>query len=413
MTPQGSLNPRSPRHVLCRIAKNIRFGVLLSGVALGTLLLDNCGDGGVGIGAAAEQMSASAPASSPESSSSSSSHASASAASASSSWVDLSGGFPGHIVSQIAMVPGQDKLLALSGVNPAGSYTADLYSSVDGGATWQQLGQGTGSAPLTVFPLGVAFDPKDAQGNTFWIFGNFAGSTGGLFSTTDGGKTLQAHTVGTSPYDIDGVSIDPASGTMLAGQPQQAQAVYKSTDGGTVWTNIGASLPAVAADAAYPYVIDSQTYLIGLSYISGGTPEIFRTADGGSSWSPVAQGYRVFGSPVAINGVLYWSFYNGADGGLLASFDQGQSWQAVVPGGLTWSVIPIAQPGGQFASLSGSNEITLFTPGALEHPAVMQPAFPLTVSLTQGNLIGLTFDALRDAYFGWVDGGGLQRLDMQ
>jgi len=408
MTPHGSLNPLSCGHLLRRVARIIRMSAYLGGVAAGVLLLNNCSDGGVGIGAAVEQMASSAASASAASSSSSQS-----SSSARSKWVDLAADFPGHIVSQIAMVPGQDRLLALSGVSPAGYYTANLYSSVDGGATWQQLGQGAGSAALTVFPVGVVFDPKDAQSNTFWIFGTFAGSTGGLFSTTDGGKTFQAHAVGTAPYDIDGLSIDPGGGTMLAGQPQQAQAVYKSTDGGTSWTNIGAGLPPVSADAEYPYVIDGQTYLIGLSFISGGTPEILRTVDSGSTWSQVAQGYRVFGAPTAINGILYWSFYNGADGGILASSDQGQSWQVVVPGGLTWSVIPMAQPDGQFGSLSGSNEIMLFTPGMTEQPTVVQPAFPLTVSLTQGGLIGLTFNAVRNAYFGWVVGGGIQRLDMQ
>lgn len=417
MTPQGSLD-RSGRSDWKRLL------AYLVSVALGTLILNNCGNGDLGLIGGAPQASASTSSSSTVSSSSvSSSSYSYSSSSAPGGWEDLATGFPGNYVATAAVVPGQDKIIALSGIPaPVSYYTTLPYSSVDGGVTWQPLGQGAGSEPLTVAPIGITFDPKDASGRIFWIYGVFAGGTGGLFSTHDGGDTFQSHAVGTFPYEIDGMSIDSASDTILIGQHEMPQAVYKSTDGGATWSNIGASLPGGRANSEYPFIINSTTYLVGCSFAIdgtydtgnravGGTPGIFRTTDGGATWTEVASNYKVFGPPTLINGVLYWSFFNETDGGLLTSTDFGQTWSVLVPGGLIWSVSPVALPDGRFASINTENEVTLFTPGQAI-PTALQPAFPLTSPLTDDLVAGLTYSPARHAFFGWVTSGGLQRVDV-
>jgi photosystem II stability/assembly factor-like uncharacterized protein len=409
MTSKGSLTPLSRRSLLRFGPGELRLSAYILAVAFGTFLLNNCG-GTFG--------------SSSRSASVSSSSQSFSSASAPGGWVDLTPGFPGHLVATVAVVPGQDKLIALTGTTiPIQYYTSVAYSSADGGSTWHQLGQGAGSVPLTVAPIGIAFDPKDSTGNTFWIYGVFAGGTGGVFSTTDGGETFTAHAVGTFPYEVDGMSIDSGSSTILLGQHEAAQAVYKSTDGGNTWTNIGATLPTGQADSEYPYIVDSQTYLIGCSFAIdgtydtgdravGGTPGIFRTADGGKTWTQVATNYKVFGSPTLLNGVLYWSYYNGTDGGILSSSDFGQTWTDLVPGGLTWSVAPVALPNGQIASVSTGSQILLYTPGTT-NPTALLPDFPLTSALDNDLVLGLAFDSVRSSYFGWVTSGGIERLDLQ
>jgi photosystem II stability/assembly factor-like uncharacterized protein len=413
MTSKGSLTPLSHRSLPRFAAGTLGLSTFVLTVAFGTFVLNSCGG---------DTFSSSSRAASAAASASSSSQ-SYSTSSAPGGWADLTAGFPGHLVATAAVVPGQDKVIALTGMTaPIQYYTSVAYSTVDGGSTWQQLGQGAGSAPLTVAPIGIIFDPKDSTGDTFWLYGVFAGGTGGVFSTTDGGQTFTAHAVGKFPYEVDGMSIDSATSTILLGQHEAVQSVYKSTDGGMTWTNIGATLPPGQADSEYPYIVDSQTYLVGCSFAIdgtydtgnravGGTPGIFRTADGGKTWTQVVSKYKVFGPPTLLNGVLYWSYYNGADGGILSSSDYGQTWTDLVQSGLTWSVTPVALPNGQLASVSSGNQILLYTPGAA-NPTALLPNFPLTSPLDNDLVLGLAFDSVRNSYFGWVTSGGIVRLDM-
>jgi photosystem II stability/assembly factor-like uncharacterized protein len=307
---------------------------------------------------------------------------------------------------------------------PIAYYTSVAYSSVDGGQTWKQLGQGTASAALTIAPIGITFDPKDSTGNTFWIYGYYAGASGGLFSTTDGGNTFSARAVGSDPYEISGVAIDPGSPTIVVGLYGRTQSVFKSTDDGPTWTNIGANLPAGVAASEYPYIIDAQTYLIGCSSAidgmynatAGGTPAILRTTDGGNTWTQVLQGYNVYGPATQVGSVIYWSYFNGTDGGILASADQGQTWSVVVPDALTWSVAPVAMAASQYASLNTSNQVVVFTAGAtwpsIPQSTILPPMLPLAGSLDQGSVLGLTFDTVRNSFFGWATSGGIERLDL-
>ena len=320
--------------------------------------------------------------------------------------VDVTNGLPNK-VRVVAAVPGKDKVLAFSG-EAYGPATG--WSTIDGGTTWKQIGQGAGSEKLTVQPLGILFDPEHSD--TFWVFGNFKGKTGGVLKTTDGGETF----AGLHCQEAEGLSVDfsdPKRQTLVIGRHEHTQEVYKSTDGGATWTDIGKTLPADAARSQYPLVIDSKTYLIGCSFTipygtgsAKGTPGIYRTTDGGSTWALVSP-LAVFQNPLVVDKKIYWTYYNAEkkDGGMLLSDDQGLTWKALATGGLNYAVMPMALPGGKIAAMKKSKAITISDNGGTAWT-------DLTPAMTLRDPAGATYNSVSKAFFAWKINGTVQCLNI-
>src|SRR6185312_13629437 len=85
----------------------------------------------------------------------------------------------------------------------------------------------------------------------------------------------------------DGISVDftdPNRKTMLLGGHEQAQVMWRSTNGGQTWDPVGATFPA-STNCTHPLVIDGQTHLVGCGGFGGGFKGILRTTDGGQTWT--------------------------------------------------------------------------------------------------------------------------------
>lgn len=300
----------------------------------------------------------------------------------------------------------------MTGYKNGGYFTAIPWSSIDGGATWVQIGKGATSQALTVSPIGIRFDPKNSS--IFWVFGYFAGSNGALFKTTDGGNTfIGVHPTGMSPNETEDVSIDSASNTVLVTEHERNQSLYRSTDGGQTWASIGGNIPTGTAHSQYTHIINSNTYLVACSFAidgawdtGGGTTGIYRTTDGGATWNSVAPNYEVFGSPTEFNGTLYWGYYNGSDGGIIKSVDSGVTWSVLDAKKLEYSVIPAVLASGHISSVSTSKQAALFTQGSGTQ-TTLSPVIALN------SVFGLVYNPIRNALFAWEMNGGIERLDLQ
>jgi photosystem II stability/assembly factor-like uncharacterized protein len=138
--------------------------------------------------------------------------------------------------------------------NPRSSMIGSgLYKTTDGGATWALVG-----LEHTEHIGNMAMDPRNsnvvyvaAQG-PLWS----AGGERGLFKTTDGGKTWRSLLSVSPDTGANEVHIDPSApdtiyvstwqrrrgvGQMVGGGPESN--IYKSTNGGTTWTELKAGLP--------------------------------------------------------------------------------------------------------------------------------------------------------------------------
>jgi photosystem II stability/assembly factor-like uncharacterized protein len=229
----------------------------------------------------------------------------------------------------------------------AGVAHRGLFATTDGGATWNPLGTGSGSDEIINRPSSFVYDPVHTD--TFWESGIYSG--GGVFRTDDGGATFSR--LGNISHD-DMVAVDladPMRLTLLASGHEQKQTLYRSTDGGATWNNVGANLPAGSHFSSYPLIISSQIHLVGACGWGSGECGIWRTTNGGQSWTKVSDRPGTFAPRRMANGTIFWPI-NG--GGMLVSTDDGASWPVAVEGTIK-GIEPVVLPDGRIVSIGGGH----------------------------------------------------------
>jgi hypothetical protein len=313
----------------------------------------------------------------------------------------------------VSAYPGRNKIFALTGIKANGVIDY-MWSTTNNGATWQRFGTGAGSDPIQIFPLGILFDP--AHVDTFWLYGNYVGNYGAALISKDGGATV--HKFGIDPpgcggyCEDEGFSVDfndPQRKTIAIGQHEGRRTIRCSGDGGNTWTNIGSNLPASAARANYPLVIDSQTFLAGCSFMISagptydwsfsGIPGLYRTTNKGESWIQVSD-KAVFEEPLVVNDTIYWTFYNTntLSGGLLRSYDKGVTWTVATATGLLWSCRPVLLTDGRIGMINSSNCIVASSDHGATWTAITPP-IPVPTPW------GFTYNAPGKAFFAWQSSG--------
>ncbi|MCB1064369.1 MAG: hypothetical protein KDN20_15805, partial [Verrucomicrobiae bacterium] len=177
-----------------------------------------------------------------------------------------------------------------------GGTRAGLLKTTDGGATWQLV---NGGGTLT----GKNISGVVARGNTILVSVNVADSGGnsarGIWRSTNGGTTFTRMSVGdgTSTGLPEGVSYDIVSSTaapntvytcMALTTTTTARGIFKSTNLGASWTRVSTPLienyiTNVSSNIELA-VGNSNNVFVGILE-SGAPVAIFRSANGGSSWS--------------------------------------------------------------------------------------------------------------------------------
>lgn len=195
-----------------------------------------------------------------------------------------------------------------------GTLSASIYSTSDGGLTWQQAGLPTSDVPQSVSCISsrcvvVAATPTQT------VSGHI--TRGAVFSSADGGRTWQVGTlpsgfgvVWSGPSQIDCVSVSTcwATGTVVAPDPafstgtELVSVVASSDDGGLTW-----QVHAIPAGVSQPHLYSiscptaNQCWLAGWNGSGSVTlpsaSVILSTIDGGTTWSQdrleVGSGARV------------------------------------------------------------------------------------------------------------------------
>jgi hypothetical protein len=280
-----------------------------------------------------------------------------------------------------------DEDLLIAGVAQKG-----LWASRDGGGSWTPLATNAASAVITNRPSSIAFDPSDSM--RFWESGLYNG--GGVYVTTDdGAQFTQVGTV--SPGDLVSVDFtDPNRQTMLAGGHEMLNTLYRSTNGGSTWTNIGSNLPA-GTNCTYPLVVDSQNFLVGCSGYGGGASGVYRSTDGGQVWAVATTSGGESHPLSASDGSIYWVSPNG--NGLARSTDHGMTWADVVGPSVLGSASPIELPSGAIAEigpLSGAG--TQYVLVSTDHGATWQRK---TAALPYSDSVGVVYSAAHKAFYIW------------
>ena len=157
-----------------------------------------------------------------------------------------------------------------------------LFASGDGGSRWDSLSAPpAGNADI----LAMAVDPQNEARL-------YAGGRGGLWQSKDGGATWKPlFSPRPARSAIRSIAIAPTvPDTLYVGTDQEG--VFRSADAGASWTPASRGLPeALAGGRPAPIpslVVDPKNPLI--AYAATELQGIYKTIDGGSSWTGINQG---------------------------------------------------------------------------------------------------------------------------
>lgn len=289
-----------------------------------------------------------------------------------------------NVTSNLANMPSSCGALGLVSAKPdedlliAGVAEHGLWSSSDGGETWEQFGDSIG---VTNHVSAIIYDPDHPK--RFWESGTYGN---GFYLTSDDG----AHFVQQGDIQhIDFVSIDftdPKRQLMLAGGHEQEQKLYRSTDGGQTWPEIGQALPAKTF-CTEPLIVDAKTYLVGCAYY-GSSTGILRTTNGGGTWSSVSAKGGIAAPFVATDGTIYWvADFNG---GFVKSTDSGETWTLPAHEGELKPVRFIELPDERIAAVGQNALVVSSDHGTTWHEVTT--ALPFTP-------MSLTYSAQQKAFF--------------
>jgi photosystem II stability/assembly factor-like uncharacterized protein len=233
---------------------------------------------------------------------------------------------------------------------PAAPADARVNPGLFGALRWRSIGPYRGGRALAV--AGV---PGDAS--TFY----FGAVAGGVWKTTDGGNTWEPLTDGTPISSVGAIAIAPSNHDIIyvgtgeaapRGNMTYGDGVYRSVDGGKTWSHLGLKdtrqIGAVIVDPNNPDIV----LVAALGHAFGPNTErgVFRTTDGGKSWTKVLYKDENTGAiDVSFDPhnarIVYaalwqarrqpWNFSSGGpSSGLYRSTDGGVSWKQLTGNGL-------------------------------------------------------------------------------
>src|SRR5271169_6273966 len=164
---------------------------------------------------------------------------------------------------------------------------AQINPAVVGGMKWRQIGPFRGGRVLAV--AGVPGDP-----NTYY----FGAVAGGIFKSTNGGLSWTPTFDHESISSIGAIAVADADPNILyagsgeaclRGNISYGDGVYKSTDAGRTWKNVGLKnsrhIGAVIIDPRNPDII----FVAALGHQFGPNEQrgVFKSTDGGANWKQV------------------------------------------------------------------------------------------------------------------------------
>lgn len=218
------------------------------------------------------------------------------------------------------------------------------------GMQYRLIGPFRGGRVLTV--AGIPGDPQ-----TYY----FGAASGGVWKSVDAGAhwsslfdketTSSIGSIAVAPSDSNVIYVGSGEGC-LRGNVTDGDGVYRSNDGGKSWSNLGLRdtrhIPKVLVDPR-----NSEVALVAaMGHAFGPNVErgVFRTVDGGKSWSKVLYVDEKTGAtdlafapsnPNIVFAAMYqairqpWTFISGGPGsGLYRSTDNGVTWKKLTGNGL-------------------------------------------------------------------------------
>lgn len=240
---------------------------------------------------------------------------------------------------------------ALSALTPSGHLAAQISTEDLNGLRHRSIGPANMSGRL------VDIAVVEADTRVYYL----ASATGGVWKTTDNGIRFEPVFESEGTHSVGDVVVHQRDTSVVwvgTGERANRQSsswgdgVYKSTDGGETWTNMGlAESHHIGRIVMHPDDSDI-VYVAAMGHLWGPNPDrgLYKTTDGGETWDrvlfvdPLTGAVDVAMDPSNPN-ILYaamyqrqrrpWGFHGGGPGsGLYKSTDGGESWTRLTNAGL-------------------------------------------------------------------------------
>lgn len=254
---------------------------------------------------------------------------------------------PSGAISVASASPVLHKVVAMPNVNtnawsPLGPAPLDQTHSGD------PADSGNASGRITA----IAVNPANSK--ELWI----GAADGGIWHSTDGGRTWTPQTDTQVSLAIGSIAVDPSTPeTLYAGTGEAnnngdafvGAGILKSTDSGQTWTTLGSSqftglnVGKIVVDPTNPNLILAAVSANGTETPSSkvGNAGIWRSTDGGTKWTQVLAGQ---GTDILFNPkdptILYAGVASATTRGIYRSLSKGLKWKLLTSSALPSSNTP-------------------------------------------------------------------------
>lgn len=200
------------------------------------------------------------------------------------------------------------------------SYSGDLYRSADGGSTWTYLTYYSGAYNVAVSPHTGELFVGDTNGNVR----RYVHATT-TWQTSSTGTTKEVRTFAFDPSNASIVVV----GTACCSS-EGSGVIFRSTDGGATWSRSDTGFPDYSWIYVYDLLVDSA---VPGKLWAASDWDFFSSMDGGATWTGTGQWGGAALTQDPATGHLYgWSW-----GSLMVSSDGGDTWQEKDVSGVTAS----------------------------------------------------------------------------
>ncbi len=248
-----------------------------------------------------------------------------------------SAGIPNYtFVGSLAIDPTAPSTVYASYTNPDGS---GVMKSTDGGQSWNIAT--VAASNDFYFHAQIAIDPS-APSTIYAAYSDLVTQLGGILKSTDSGKTWNAANAGLSNFNIHLLAVDSHNASTV--YASEGNALFKSVDRGTSWSNLGGT-PSIVYPYAFqgsvihsmlinstdPNILFVETAGVGGSCANG----LYKSIDDGATWrysGPTDVAGCSLRGPIAADPTNSTTYYVGAndddDGAywLYRSLDGGANW---------------------------------------------------------------------------------------
>ena len=197
-----------------------------------------------------------------------------------------------------------------------------IYKSIDSAANWSNDNYGFSLPSFSSSTCCIAINPL--KPSTIYV-----ATQGGVFRSTNGGRTWSAINNGLDDRFVNALVIDPVTpSTLYVGTAGfNNRGVYKSVDGGDSWNRrvngmVFTDIVSLAIDPTAP-----NTLYAGFNGNSGN--RIYKTIDGADSWTAIGNAPFLIASQLVIDPLNHTTLYladQTSFGGVFKSTNSGVTW---------------------------------------------------------------------------------------